>query len=203
MNSFSGTFYMASYVFIYSPVNCCPAISRLLSPAGWGSMRRKRRHAEPSAWSTSCLPSTFSFGWVYIPACLSHLPLHWQHLPSVCSFPVATTKLWRTELVVVCETELGSRVWVFCVKKVFSFCWQPVFWICWEPRTWKEKNKHGQTAPKSLEDKINGSNKTFVMATSSVFTMVSHRHRLECLPWTVLKTFIILLLTIFLDYFFI
>ncbi len=30
--------------------------------AAWGSMRRKRKHVEPSAWNTFCLLSTFSFG---------------------------------------------------------------------------------------------------------------------------------------------
>lgn len=57
-------------------VRPCHVISVLSSPAGWGSMKRKRRHVEPSAWSTSCLLSTFSFGWVCILSCLRYLHLY-------------------------------------------------------------------------------------------------------------------------------
>lgn len=144
-------------------------------------MRRRRRHAEPSAWSTSCLPSTFSFGWVYTLARLSHLHL----LSDGTSNPSA--------LFPRCEpVGLAVANWVchylwnvlFRVKKVFFlFCFVVEIMCSGSVEMWR----HGWTAAlspvdqtlKSLEDKINDGMK-----------IVSHPHRpLKALPKLSWKAF--------------
>lgn len=68
-----------------------PLFYCLLSLAAWGPTRSRRKRVEPSAWSTSCLPSTLCSGWVSTPLGLGAPPAAPERWRAFCKLFKSTS----------------------------------------------------------------------------------------------------------------